>query len=377
MSNNQKNNYIILKYNNNGYNIIIHSDNQTQKLNPSKAKIMRKVLYKYKPYQINEDTYLYHKAYSILLSYEKELIKNKLKVNRQKSANIALSIVLTASLVVGGYSIYDYVTKNSNNNQTSEDENNDLSENLKELIQKLIEKSEINDNLEEVTQIKKAPIKEENIEIDANEYIDAYYYDENPGDKEALIQCDKYDDLFLKYERRYGIDAELLKAISAQESSGKQENTNGRAFGLAGIENTRAGDIIYAYNFETGQKETITVDFERAKTDIDYNVAIRAANLNEFFDVVYNSNLIPKEEILFYTLQRDNMGAKTMQDILKTGEYWIDARKKVPKGDPNYYENVLSRLKNDTVITLRKRDGSYFCTTVTNTYTKSNTPTRS
>ena len=377
MSNNQKNNYIILKYNNNGYNIIIHSDNQTKKLKPSKAKIMRKVLYKYKPYQINEDTYLYHKAYSILLSYEKELIKNKLKVNRQKSANIALSIVLTASLVAGGYSIYDYVTKNSDNNQTSEDENNDLSENLKELIQKLIEKSEINDNLEEVTQIKKAPIKEENIEIDADEYIDAYYYDENPGDKEALIQCDKYDDLFLKYERRYGIDAELLKAISAQESSGKQENTNGRAFGLAGIEDTRAGDIIYAYNFETGQKETITVDFERAKTDIDYNVAIRAANLNEFFDVVYNSNLIPKEEILFYTLQRDNMGPKTMQDILKTGEYWIDARKKVPKGDPNYYENVLSRLKNDTVITLRKRDGSYFCTTVTNTYTKSNTPTRS
>ena len=136
MSNNQKNNYIILKYNNNGYNIIIHSDNQTKKLKPSKAKIMRKVLYKYKPYQINEDTYLYHKAYSILLSYEKELIKNKLKVNRQKSANIALSIVLTASLVAGGYSIYDYVTKNSDNNQTSEDENNDLSENLKELIQK-------------------------------------------------------------------------------------------------------------------------------------------------------------------------------------------------------------------------------------------------
>ena len=385
MNNNQKSNYIILKYNQDGYNIIIHTDTQKQKLSPEKAKIMRKVLHKYKPYQINEDTYLYREVYSIIFSYKRELNKSKRKINRQKSANLTLCVALTASLAVGGYFVYNYLAKEKDKpNSTSEETNNDLPE-IDEKSKKILEEAEqITNEVIEETEIKTSLInqnpniqeeKENKIkEFSLNdEYVEAYYYDNEPGDQKSFEIASKYNNIYLKYERIYGVDAELQNAIAAQESSGDPNQTNNYAFGLMGIEYTRDKDTITAYNFETNQYEKIIVDLERAKKDIDYCIMIRAANFQEFFNTVYNSKLIPSNEILLYTLQRDNMGAKRMQDMISTGEHWMEARKKEIKGDSNYPENVLSRLENETVITLRKPDGSYFNTTITNTYTKENT----
>ena len=99
---------------------------------------------------------------------------------------------------------------------------------------------------------------------------------------------------------------------------------------------------------------------------LDYCVKVRAAGFQQSFYTVIKSKLLPDDENLSYTLQRTNMGATRMQNILASGEHWMEGRKKVDRGDKTYFENVLSRLPNGTIIKIKMPNGTYFSTIITN-----------
>ena len=396
MNKNSTKNYIILKYHPNDYEIIIVSESKKVKINKNNAEIMRRVLNKFQPIQIDEDTYIYSDVYLILLAFKREKNKNK-RVNRKKSSNLKLCFLLTVSLAAGGVFFYNQTNKNQTSTETTNEtnnpeennekfekikisfdnevsENNTSTENNSTTEEEEIKKQEVSNNeteqddIVETTNDKLDAIEEnENEEIKINQITtELNYYEEHPGDSRALENAKDYDEIFLKYEKRYGVDINLLRAVAAQESSGRHNVTNGYAVGIMGIENTRANDNITVYNFETNEYEKIIVDYDKATKDADYNVMVRVAELQETIYSVINSNLIPNNEVLAYSLQIDNMGATRMQNILKSGVHWMEGRKLETRGDPEYYENVLSRLDNGTVINIKLPDGTFFSTVITN-----------
>lgn len=378
-NNNKQKNYIILKYTPNNYQIFIISDTQKIKLKSEDAKIMHRILNNFKNIQTDDNTYIFPDVYLILLAFKKEKNKrNKKYINRKKSRNITLCLVLTASLATGGVFVYNH-SKNKelsqNNTGIEEEIDIDLIISNKDNLSDNFDKLKItNDN--QTIEIKNPTIinedstikKEEtgNISYKNNITAELNYYDDKIGDQKALENASRYDEIFFKAENKYGIDANLLKAISAQESSGRQDLTNGYAYGIMGIEYIWADQTIVAYNFETKQYEKRIIDFKKIKTNIEYCIETRAMMTQQACYTVIKSGLIPNNEILSYTLQRENMGATRMQNILATGEHWMEGRKKVDRGDKMYFENVLSRLPNGTTIKIRMPDGTYFSTIITN-----------
>ena len=132
------------------------------------------------------------------------------------------------------------------------------------------------------------------------------------------------------------------------------------------IENIWADQTIEVYNFETQNYETITVEYEKVKNDADYNVMIGSAIMQWHFNATINSGLIAETEALAYSLQRYNMGPKTMQDILKTGVHWMEGRKEETQGDKEYFEKVLTNIDNGEIIEMRLIDGTYRSYSITN-----------
>ena len=72
--------------------------------------------------------------------------------------------------------------------------------------------------------------------------------------------------IFKKYANMYGVDYNFALALTKQESNLEHEsnlpggsNYNGFAYGFSQIENTLIGSKIKAFNFKTGQNETIEI----------------------------------------------------------------------------------------------------------------------
>ena len=178
-------------------------------------------------------------------------------------------------------------------------------------------------------------------------------------------------EIYQKYEKMYGVDANLLCAIGAQESSGvhrSQSANGGHSKGIMGIENIWADASIRVFNFETNKYETITVDYSKVG-ELDYNIKIGAAIFqNYFYNTLKNAADIDVKETdyLPFTLQKYNMGLGNMWEVLSYEGNWMDNREKIGRGDKYYIEHVLSRLDNETVIKLRLTDGSYYSTKITN-----------
>ena len=61
------------------------------------------------------------------------------------------------------------------------------------------------------------------------------------------------------------------------------------------------------------------------------------------------------------------MGPGNMNKVLSCDGHWIDNRDMINAGDKHYFEHVLSRLDNGTIIRIRLSDGSYCETKLINT----------
>lgn len=367
--------YIKIKYTqNSGYKISIITDKETFYLNKKDAEIMYEVLKKFKPIPLNKEqteknkeenikkepkevTYIYTNPMHIMINFyfERKKANKKPHINRQKSKAIVVSTISLAAITAVSGMLYLNSAKNKNNssNYVSGITTENMTNNNDFYI------SNLQNNMNLIT-------NEENIQT--NESIeDFHYYYAEIGDKLALENAKKYDELFAKYEKKYGVDKELLCAIAAQESSGRQSATNyEKSYGLMGIEYIWADQTIKVYNFETENYETIKIDYEKVKNDAEYNIMIGSAIMQWHFDATINSGLIEETEVLAYSLQRYNMGSGRMQNIVATGVHWMEGRNFENEGDKRYFENVLSKLENGEVIEMRLRNGNYQSYRITN-----------
>lgn len=367
---NNKDQYIKLEIIDNDYSIYLINKDKTTKLSKKNTLIMSKVLKKYIYKKTSNNVYIFPNIAPIMLSYEKE--KNKIKrkkVNREKSKKIARGALIGLALTLLGTTIVDAHKKD----KTQPEDNAIKIE--KEYTSTTPIKEEI-ENSTKIASTKEVKIDysiDEDKEIEQENNIETnkfYYYSEKIGDKQALENASNYMDTFKKYEKIYGVDANLLCAIAAQESSGihKSYSVNGFATGLMGIENIWANGTIRVFNFDKNEYETLTVDYSKIG-ELDYNVKIGAAIFQNYFYTTLNnknSNNIDETEQLVFTLQKYNMGPGNMSKILKLGNNWIDNREMIKAGDNNYFEHVLTRLDNNTPIKVRLADGTYHTTNIVN-----------
>lgn len=353
--------YIKLVCTDYGYEIYAINKGQKSKLSKRDRIIMTRVLKKFTSIK-KENTYIYPNYNLITLNFLKEklLFKPK-KVNRNKSKNILPCVAFFASLfLTATLFIAKFGTKgNEPQNETTKEPFSGV-----EVLDEPIPTSTIP---VEIT------LPFETIIPESQEFISdtpCFEYDfDTPSDKAAYENSVSYMDTYLKYERIYGVDARLLCAIGAQESSGvhhKESINGGYATGIMGIENIWDGADIKVFNFETNSYETIKVDYSKIG-ELDYNIKIGAAIFQEcFYGTLRNVSSIPKEEILAYTIQKYNMGIGNMNKVLKLGPNWMDNREVASGGDKLYVEHVLSRLDNDTTLKIRLKDGTYHEVTLTN-----------
>jgi len=342
MNNNKK--YIKLEYNNYSYEIYVINKDKKIKLNKQNKIIMHKVLKKF-PYKETVEGFLIYPNFKLItLYFSKEKLKYKhKKVNRKKSRKIIAGIAL-ASILITGITIHQQSNRSKNNYYSIAIKNH------QNIAHEMITFNEPDTNI--------------------NEFNYAF---NTPNDKEALNNASKYMEIFKKYERIYGIDANLLCAIGAQECSGihyEYSITNGHSVGLMGIENIWNNANIRVFNFDTNTYEIITVDYSKIG-ELDYNIKIGAAIFQSYFyDTLRNNDSIVQAEQLAFSLQKYNMGPGNMNTLLKIDNNWIDNRNMINAGDSKYFEHVLSRLDNDTIINIKLEDGSYHQTKIINTALK-------
>lgn len=205
----------------------------------------------------------------------------------------------------------------------------------------------------------------------------------NRQDEENISNAKRYEDLFQKYAVMYGLDANLLMAIAAQESCGDHYShlDRGPAEGIMQIEKSvHIGENVSAYNFEKGEVETIYVTRDKLQ-DLETNIKIGAMILRSSIENCrYNIPL----GIQSYNFGPGNM-AKSIamccdlenldEDEIKynpTNNVWLKYRAFLNTGDPQYIEHVFSFMDNDTKITVLDRDGNPISIRITNDYEKQN-----
>lgn len=373
--NNKK--YIKVEYNDYGYEIYAVNGQKTKKFRQQQKIIMHKLVRKFRCIKQDDNVLIYPNYNWIMLYFMREKFKSKpKKVNRQKSKQIISGVLIAATIIGGIHIIGDIQKENESSSITTEQpettsptvNGSDIIIENPIIINPII--PEYNTPSIEQTPTNPTEIGNPNDGLEEIENVNEFYYEfDRPNDKEALINSQNYMELFYKYEKMYGVDAKLLCAIGAQESSGihHSESTNGGyATGIMGIENVWANEQLRVFNFETNSYETIVVDYSRIG-ELEYNIKIGAAIFqNYFYHTLKNSDSLEENEYLAFTLQKYNMGPGNMRKVVSYGGNWIDNRDMINAGDKYYFEHVLSRLDNDTIISVRLTDGSYYSTKLIN-----------
>lgn len=335
------------------YEIYAIDGDKKIKLSRQQKVIMKRVLKKLKRIKINENTYVYSNYNLITLKFRKEmLLAKRKKVNRSKSKKILPRAIPIAALAL---MIAFLITNCGKENEPLPTEPT-LPEDTSITIETTYETMPIETIIPETTEYSK-------------DIIDFEYEFDTPGDKASLINSMAYMELYSKYEKMYGIDANLLCAIGAQESSGmhhKESIDGGFSTGIMGISTIWTDAELTVFNFETNSYETIQIDYSKIG-EVDYNIKIGAAIFqNYFYGTLDEVTSIPEEEFLAFSVQKYNMGPGNVYKILKIGPNWTDNRELIDSGDRLYFEHVLSRLDNDTVIKIKLIDGTFFETKITN-----------
>ena len=241
---------------------------------------------------------------------------------------------------------------------------------------------EIQDEIQGI--VEEEPVHEENVELNNMLNVATFHYSkEDRSDDPCIISSHRYNDLYEKYSKRYGLDKNLLAAIGAHESYGDHERgcNVGPAEGLMQIEKSvHLGATERAYNFETGEMDEVYVTLEKLQ-DVETNIQIGAMilqNCLELWD--YNIPL---------AVQTYNLGIGNINKMLSTcaelegidredlkynpeNNAWLNYRAFLQTGDPNYVENVFCFLPDQQQITIEKRSGELASIKLANDYELTN-----
>lgn len=327
------------------------------------------------------DSYRANKNKRKKLNVFKNNIDTLKKSIKLKKLNPIEKTVLVTGLTTA-IGLTGVVIGNSNNNiNNKKDYNKYISlTNIEEYEEETIEEAIINIhddsfkydlNNEEKYIIQDNTIEETNtIELDEMLDIDSFHFSyEDKTNEENLSNAKRYEDIFKKYGKRYGVDPNLLMAMAAQENCGKHyENLNGRyATGIMQIERSaNLGSTVSAYNFETQEIDKVKITQE-AIEDLETNIQIGTIILrNRLEENNYNIPL---------ALQSYNFGAGNMSKVINscsenenipkndiknncTNPLWLNYRTVISVGDSKYIEHIFSFIPSDTVITNIDRDGN-------------------
>lgn len=399
-------NYIEKIPSENGINIKIHKNGKVCTLtNPNSIKVLLNICHKHNRYfknrniidnadDIIEEFDLYratkqnNKSKTKVMPDNISKIKGRIKLLKQMpiQGKIVISTTLAATIGIASAGIISGMNSDKNNqtfaSRTYIEEEPEYIDDFKDIemsapdtyLDAIGENITVNyepEDIEEITigdNIQETEI--DNGEIAQMLQADEFHFSYADRTKEENISnAKRYEDLFIKYGNRYGIDPNLLIAIASQESSGDHYGNldNGSAVGIMQIEKkAHVGTTISAYNFETDSIDKVAVT-QDAIEDLETNIQIGTMIFVEYLKI-YNYN-IP------LTLQAYNYGPGNIDTVISscsdstgllkddirsniTNPKWLNYRNAVSVGDPKYVEHVLSYVESGTVLTVKDRNNT-------------------
>ena len=185
--------------------------------------------------------------------------------------------------------------------------------------------------------------------ITPDNYFDFEYENRSQTEKSKITR-QRYYEIIEKYADMYGLPTNLMVAVATQEQgTHSMKISTGGGFGLFQIQAEGGwhwvGRELTAYNFDTGQNETITVCQDNnglidknMLADLKYNVKVAC--------MVMSSTLKTCNNDMILALQTYNSGTETLNLKEKYGEDWVNHRGNLP-GDPLYIEHVLSYIEQE------------------------------
>ena len=246
-------------------------------------------------------------------------------------------------------------------------------EKVKEIKEDKVSKSEKKDKKveseKEVKKVKKVE-KKDTKEVSKEKPIEqtspetAYIDYDDRSDSDKAVHAQKYEDVIKKYSDMYGLDAKLMLAIATQErGEHSSEMDSGGATGLMQIQNSVwLGESIKAYNFETGDWETVVIDQDMISS-LEGNVKAAAMIMQSYLK---HTNYNICQSVQSYNMGPyavDNMvrqycssEGKNMDDVrANQGDFgWLVFRDNSSFGDPRYLEHVLSYCGDNCQFTFLK-----------------------
>lgn len=230
------------------------------------------------------------------------------------------------------------------------------------LKQNIVENDKAPEIVEKVDKVETSTTEDIKIEKnEADEFV-VTYNDRTETGKLDNVEA-KYGAMIEKYSERYGLDANLMKALATQESGEHVKGVNeGGAVGLMQIQyGVWNGSTISATNVLTGERESVKINLETLN-NTEKNIQIGC--------MIYQSELVASNYNIALATQTYNMGrgnmskimsyyqkdtGKTYEDVKNdpTNNEWLKYRQYLVNdrggmiGDHNYLEHVLSYVEDD------------------------------
>ena len=341
--------------------------NRRENLPLNEAKLFFRILsqknYKYKELLVNGIKTV--RYYDVSKKIIEEVQKNRCsignkkvkRINKYAGVKVAISGTLFLVLILNSFGLYNKLNEKKEN----------LSDKTSIGIRDNIDRLKV--PMEFPTPVNEDESLEEVVEPD---YVFDFEFEDRSDTETANITRSLYTDVITKYSNMYGLPPSMMIAVATQERvTHITEISPGGGFGLFQVQVEGGwnwlGKSLSAYNFETGEIETIVVCQREDGTidmnmlaDLDYNVKVGCMIMA--YDLNYcNYDLIA-------ALQTYNSGSGVSVLKEEYGEDWLNHRDGLPGGS-QYVEYVLSYIKEeDSLLKYKDPNGEEYIVDINNVY---------
>ena len=190
-------------------------------------------------------------------------------------------------------------------------------------------------------------------------------FEDRTGETKFINCKTNYGNLISEKSKEYGIDPQIILAIATQECGVHDINIGGPALGIMQIElSVWDGNDITAFNYSTGQLETVHITKEKLK-DVDFNVKVGC--------MIFQNCLKDSNNNLEVAIQMYNYGYGNVLKAMKmcygdditlkkvTDNYddeWLEYRNNIPVGDKLYLEHILGYVENPQELYVVDKDNN-------------------